>query len=219
LKAVVVKLGGSTSRETEMRIWIAALETAKLPLVLVPGGGPFADKVREAQAKMGFSDRAAHAMAILAMEQFAHLILDEQANFDGPPRLMAARSPIEMEAALAAGKIPVWLPSSMTLAAEGIRESWDTTSDSLAAWLAGEVGAQTLLLIKQSRDFSDTDTVGTLMRRGILDTGFAEMLPQHAELWLAGPEDAPAAAHAFAAGRLVGTPIRRTTIPAEEAVR
>ena len=39
-------------------------------MVLVPGGGPFADAVRAAQPRMGFDDRAAHAMALLAMEQY-----------------------------------------------------------------------------------------------------------------------------------------------------
>jgi dihydroneopterin aldolase len=207
----VVKLGGSTSREAEMRVWIAALAAAKLPLIIVPGGGPFADAVREAQRKTGFSDRAAHAMAILAMEQFAHIVLD------GQPRLTAARSLLEMEHALATDHIPVWLPADMTRAAADIRESWDITSDSLAAWLAGKLGARALLLIKQSSDFSRDDTTESLMRRGILDAGFSEVLPAGVELRLAGPADAPAAFRAFAAGELVGLTIRSAIAPMERA--
>lgn len=209
MKAVVVKLGGSTSREAQGPIWIAALAKAALPLVIVPGGGPFADAVRAAQADMGFSDRAAHAMAILAMEQIAHLVLDQQPVVDGrSPRLVGARSLPEMGAALTAGRIPVWLPSCMALAADDIRESWDITSDSLAAWLAGKLDAKTLLLIKQSSDFSDRDTVDRLMQRGILDAGFAEILPEGVELRLAGPNDAPAAASTLASGRLPGVAIK-----------
>jgi dihydroneopterin aldolase len=204
----VVKLGGSTSHEAQGPVWIAALAKAALSLVIVPGGGPFADAVRAAQADMGFSDRAAHAMAVLAMEQFAHLILDEQPVADGRPRLVGARSLPEMQAALAAGRIPVWLPSCMALEAHDIRESWDVTSDSLAAWLAGKLTAQTLLLIKQSGDFSEGDTVGSLMQRGILDAGFAGMLPQGVELRLAGPADAPGAARTLASGGLPGVAIR-----------
>ena len=39
-------------------------------IAIVPGGGPFADAVRTAQASMGYDDRAAHAMALMAMAQF-----------------------------------------------------------------------------------------------------------------------------------------------------
>ena len=39
-------------------------------IAIVPGGGPFADGVRTAQASIGYDDRAAHAMALMAMAQF-----------------------------------------------------------------------------------------------------------------------------------------------------
>jgi dihydroneopterin aldolase len=201
VKPVVVKLGGSTASAGEMGLWADALAGAALPLAVVPGGGPFADQVRLAQPRMGFSDRAAHAMAILAMEQFAHVILD------GRPRLAAARTLDEMRQALAGGRIPVWLPSSLALAAADIRQSWDITSDSLAAWLAGRLDASALVLIKQSSDFSESDTVETLSLRGIVDAAFATMLPPTIELRLAGPGDAAGAAAALAAGSLVGVPI------------
>ena len=110
-----------------MDVWIAALAASSLPLVIVPGGGPFADQVRDAQKRMGFSDAAAHAMAILAMDQFGHVILDRH------ERLAPARSLDEIEHALTDGKIPVWLPSSMAIPAPDIPCSWDITSDSLAA--------------------------------------------------------------------------------------
>ena len=52
-------------------------------------------------------------------------------------------------------RTPVWLPS--TCGHPGVRQSlpsWDVTSDSLAAWLAGKLGADALLLIKQTGAFS-----------------------------------------------------------------
>ena len=76
MRPAVVKLGGSTASAAGMDAWIAALAGSGLPLVIVPGGGPFADQVRQAQKRLGFSDGAAHAMAILAMDQFGHVILD-----------------------------------------------------------------------------------------------------------------------------------------------
>ncbi|RUU72932.1 hypothetical protein EOD00_40425, partial [Mesorhizobium sp. M7A.T.Ca.TU.009.01.3.1] len=73
LRRAIVKLGGSTAHAAEMKSWIAALAGSRLPIVIVPGGGLFADHVRETQTRMDFSDAAAHAMAILAMEQFGHV--------------------------------------------------------------------------------------------------------------------------------------------------
>ncbi|TIT24935.1 MAG: hypothetical protein E5W78_22230, partial [Mesorhizobium sp.] len=121
IRPTIVKLGGSTARAAEMENWIAALAGSKLPIVIVPGGGQFADQVRESQIYMDFSDAAAHAMAILAMEQFGQVILDRH------ERLVPARSLDEMVRALDEGKVPVWLPSSLALPAPDIPASWDMT--------------------------------------------------------------------------------------------
>ena len=66
---VVVKLGGSFAFSKHLRDWIEALAACAGRVVIVPGGGPFADAVRSAQPRMGFDDAAAHHMALLAMEQ------------------------------------------------------------------------------------------------------------------------------------------------------
>jgi dihydroneopterin aldolase len=160
---------------------------------------------------MGFSDDAAHAMAILAMDAFGRVILD------GGARLAPARSLDEVVRVLDEGKIPVWLPSSMTIGSTDIPASWDITSDSLAAWLAGRIGAETLLLVKQTQAFSSEDSVADLMARGIVDPAFAEILPDGIGLYLAGPADAAGAGRALAAGTLPGTRIRSAVGPLRRA--
>jgi dihydroneopterin aldolase len=200
----VVKLGGSTAEDGEFRTWVAALASAALPLIVVPGGGPFAELVRMEQKRMGFSDEAAHAMAILAMDAFGHVILDGEAC------MAPARSPDEMKRTLGEGKIPVWQPSSMTIGASDIPASWDITSDSLAAWLAGQLGAEALLLVKQTQAFSAEDSITDLVERRIVDAAFAAMLPDGIDLFLAGPADAAGAGRVLAAGRLPGTRIGST---------
>ena len=200
----MVKLGGSTANQAQLRVWIAALASSSLPIVVVPGGGPFADQVRSAQKRMGFSDVAAHAMAILAMEQFAQIVLDRQ------ERLVPARSLDEIERAQQDGKVPVWLPSALAIAAPDIRACWDTTSDSLAAWIAGKIGAGALLLIKQTSAFTGADDVDSLTAKGIVDAGLAEMLPPSVDLHIAGPDDAAAAGAGLSAGKLPGTRMQRS---------
>ncbi|RWN31556.1 (5-formylfuran-3-yl)methyl phosphate synthase [Mesorhizobium sp.] len=211
IRPTIVKLGGSTARTAEMENWIAALAGSKLPIVIVPGGGQFADQVRESQIYMDFSDTAAHAMAILAMEQFGQVILDRH------ERLVPARSLDEMVRALDEGKVPVWLPSSLALPAPDIPASWDMTSDSLAAWLAGKLGAKALLLIKQTGAFFGSDTIDNLTARGIVDAGLAAMLPNGVDFHLAGPKDAAEAGALLASGNLPGIAIAAPTRPARKA--
>jgi dihydroneopterin aldolase len=211
VKPVVVKLGGSTAEGGELDTWIAAFAAAALPLVIVPGGGPFAELVRMEQKRMGFSDEAAHAMAILAMDAFGCVILD------GEARMAPARSLEEVARVLGEEKIPVWLPSAMMIGASDIPASWDVTSDSLAAWLAGRIGAETLLLVKQTQAFSAEDSVADLMARGIVDPAFGEILPGGIGLYLAGPADAADTGRALAAGMPPGTRIRSAAGPLRRA--
>lgn len=195
MKRVVVKLGGSTAYHVEMPSWIAAIAQAKMPLVLVPGGGPFADRVRDAQARMRFSDRAAHFMAILAMEQMG-LALAEMHS-----RLVPARSLAQIETALSEAKIPVWLPYELLRDARDVPESWDMTSDSLSAWLAGRVGASSLLLIKQTDAVSGS--VQELAEIDVVDPLLPQMLGD-SKLYIAGPQALANAGVTFAAGEIPG---------------
>src|SRR5258706_129790 len=59
--ATVIKLGGSFAFSADLGEWIAAIAGCAGRAVIVPGGGPFADAVRAAQAQMGFDDRGVRA--------------------------------------------------------------------------------------------------------------------------------------------------------------
>jgi 5-(aminomethyl)-3-furanmethanol phosphate kinase len=159
---VVVKLGGSFAFSTYLQNWLGVLTSCRSPVVVVPGGGPFADAVRSAQSNMGFDDRAAHRMALLAMEQYGHALISRN-------RMLApADSIAAIECALARGHVPVWMPARMVAAASDIADSWDVTSDSLAAWLAGELAASRLVLVKHlefpvaQRHFDELAAIGVV---------------------------------------------------------
>ena len=143
--AAIVKLGGSLAAAGTLRRWLDVVVTeGGGRAVIVPGGGDFADGVRAAQKRWHFSDRTAHRMALLAMQQYA-LLLQELA-----PALRPCADEAEIAAALAAGSTALWLPSHMVEADPTISESWDVTSDSLAAWLAWRLGATRLVLVKSA---------------------------------------------------------------------
>ena len=56
--------------------------------------------------------------------------------------------PPEIYAALDAGLLPVLAPYRWLRAADPLPHSWSATSDSVAAWVAGAVGAKRVVLIK-----------------------------------------------------------------------
>lgn len=204
MSIAVVKLGGSSAASASLAEWLAAIEASTQPLVLVPGGGPFADCVRTNQQALSFSDDAAHAMALLAMEQFGYVLLDKA------KRLTETHSEAEIRLAFAQGCIPVWFPRDMALSDRNLPASWDITSDSLAAWLAAALGAETLLLIKQTDDFAFSDTPETLTASGVVDAALSNLLPAAMVLQIAGPRDLASARQIFAKGKLPGQRISRT---------
>src|SRR5215207_2164780 len=116
----VVKLGGSLHDAPALRRWLRRLADAGgPPRIVVPGGGPFADAVRGLQPRLGIDDRAAHRMAILAMQQFGLALQSLE------PRLRLAETDAELHAARAA----VWLPWRLAGADKAIAASWEVTSD------------------------------------------------------------------------------------------
>lgn len=197
----VVKLGGSLAFSDALKNWLQALAGCTGDVVVVPGGGPFADAVRAAQPKMGFDDRAAHHMALMAMEQYGHALVSLGAG------LALADSVSAIRRIVREGRVPVWAPARMAVYAKDIPSSWDVTADSLAAWLAGKLGARRVLLVKQV-DVSGPLGARDLAARGIVDPLFPGFLAAAgAEASVAGPHDHAAAARAIRAGEAAGTPI------------
>jgi 5-(aminomethyl)-3-furanmethanol phosphate kinase len=193
----VVKLGGSWAFSADLGEWIAAIADCAGRAVIVPGGGPFADVVRAAQAQMGFDDLAAHRMALLAMEQYGCAI---KSLHDA---LRLADSLDSIRGGLADDRVPVWLPTRMALDAAEIPQSWDVTSDSLAAWLAGEIGAERLLLVKRIELARRTMHAADLAAGGVVDKAFAKFLAVSGiPAFIVGPKD-----HVAACRSLSGEPI------------
>jgi aspartokinase-like uncharacterized kinase len=144
MDVAVVKVGGSQARLETLPALCAALAEAALArsLLVVPGGGAWADVVREHAARFPLSDSAAHWMAILAMDQFGLLLADLT------PGCRAVRTPDEARAAWREGAAAVLLPHDWLRGADPLPHSWDVTSDSIAAWVAAEAEASLLVLLK-----------------------------------------------------------------------
>jgi hypothetical protein len=123
---LIVKVGGSLYNQIPDIAPI--LIASDRPLFLIPGGGPFADLVRQVRV----NNDAAHWMAIAAMEQYGWFI----SSFG----------------ILTTDRIAVPLTTTLLLPYRCLRltdilpHTWDVTSDTIAAWVAGTLHLDLLLL-------------------------------------------------------------------------
>ncbi|HEX4600308.1 MAG TPA: hypothetical protein VH116_02850 [Gemmatimonadales bacterium] len=141
----VVKVGGGLLGKAGAFDLVIEALTAFRPgrrLVVVPGGGPFADAVRQMFRRVKIGEDAAHWMAVLGMDQYAHALAARA------PGAVLVEQPEEIGPALAAGALPVLAPYRWLKAADPLPHGWDITSDSIAAWVAGALGARRIVLIK-----------------------------------------------------------------------
>lgn len=166
---LVVKLGGSLANSEELPRWLEEIAVAGAgKIVLVPGGGPWADDVRDAQRREGFDDRVAHRKALRAMEQYGRVLAATRPGF------VAADSIAIIREVLKKNQVPVWMPYELIVGDPSIPESWDVTSDSLAAWLAGRLNASALLLVKAFAISEAQPAIEELVSRGWVDACFSQ---------------------------------------------
>ena len=123
---LVVKLGGSLHHQIPEIVPL--LCQSERPLLVVPGGGLFADAVRQERV----ADDAAHWMAIAAMEQYAWVI--------------ASRGMRITDILAVPETTAVFLPYISMRQRDPLPHSWDVTSDSIAAWISAELGVELLVL-------------------------------------------------------------------------
>ncbi len=165
----VVKIGGSLLGSPELERWLEVVaKHSDGKIIIVPGGGLFADAVREAQKLSKISDACAHRLAMLAMDQFGLML----ANLN--PALMTATSEFEIAEGTWQHRGIVWLPSKMVLADYNIPKNWDVTSDSLAAWLAEKLDAQHLVLVKSDKPNEGKLKLKTITEAGLVDQVFGD---------------------------------------------
>jgi aspartokinase-like uncharacterized kinase len=189
---VLVKVGGSLysnpKLQNNLASWTSLAE--KYRVLVVPGGGPFADAVRAADARFGLNDQSAHWMAILAMDQSAYLLADLT------PTAALVRDLAAAETACKAGRLAVLAPSTLLMRLDPLPHSWQVTSDSIAAWLAGYAQIRLLVLLKSVSGVYQTGLAGkserllqqvsrqALSDHHMIDSYFTRALPLSTACWI-----------------------------------
>jgi hypothetical protein len=158
---LVVKLGGSLY--SSVPDIVPLLRSSDRPLLIVPGGGPFANAVRQA----GLDDETAHWEAIVAMDMYGRYV----ASFGLPVTDQLA----------VPDQTVIVLPGRTLRERDPLPHSWDVTSDTIAAWVAAELHLDLLLLKsvdgirdgailkKQVTAPSETDVVDPLLIPYVLE--------------------------------------------------
>jgi aspartokinase-like uncharacterized kinase len=171
LTITVIKLGGSLMRSSELGDWLDTIQSlaAMTNIIIVPGGGEFADKVRETQTSLGFDDRTAHRLALLAMSQYGYLLAGLNQNLHVAEDLESLTSSLDKSRPL------LWLPTALLKDESEIPASWDYTSDSIALWLATKLTANSLVLVKAKAMKQTENSVNECIKKNTLDEGFQKL--------------------------------------------
>ena len=142
----VIKLGGSLTKDKKILANLCGeIEklTKKFDLLIVPGGGEFADIVREYDKKFNLPPEISHRMAVLAMDETGFLIsgfFDDDDNDND-------------------NKVKIFFPSKflLELPESELEHSWDVTSDSISAYIAGKLNAEKLIILTDVCGLYDSD--------------------------------------------------------------
>jgi aspartokinase-like uncharacterized kinase len=185
----VIKIGGSlASSPEELRTLMQRIEdlSSHHSLVIVPGGGPFADNVRELQGALNASDSSAHWMAILGMEQFGELLAQyapKLEKFSGE----------EIAEIMSKRKSFILQPYRLIRTKDELPHTWNVTSDSIAIWIAILIDADIVVLAKSTDNVHDshgrpgdsgqrpvgTEELKSLAKNGIVDAHLPLIHPNY----------------------------------------
>jgi aspartokinase-like uncharacterized kinase len=163
----VVKVGGSLAEKTAVleRLCQELSRLAKIyRIVIVPGGGEFADTTRMIGEKFSLSNTVAHKMAILAMDQYGLLLSNVAPNSYVSDSLEEISNPVR-------GMLVIFLPSNLMFREDPLQHSWDVTSDSIACYIAGLLHAKKLILV------TDVDGIFSENPKKNFDATLIEELP------------------------------------------
>jgi hypothetical protein len=111
-------------------------------IIIIPGGGVFADTIRRIDKIYRLSPETAHWMATLSLDQYGLLLAELIPKAKTSTRLEEALN-------LAVQHVPtVFLPYQLFKLENPLEASWNVTSDSISAYFAWKFKAEKLILLK-----------------------------------------------------------------------
>ncbi|NLI91668.1 MAG: hypothetical protein GX434_05515 [Peptococcaceae bacterium] len=181
LNPIIIKLGGSLIYHRNGEILrnlgdVISEYSSEYPLLIVPGGGPFADVVREFGKQLELCEETCHFMALSGMDQYAYVLKDFI-----PGSVLTDFS--DLESTIPAILSPPFKPQILLCSSflrqvpeNHLERSWDVTSDSIAAYLAKRLNSSLLVILKST----DIDPG---IQEPDVDSFFHKLLPLGFPVW------------------------------------
>ena len=144
MDATVIKIGGSLGLHPEkLKVLCSKLSAAskKHFLLVVPGGGEFADAVRTVDKRFGLSNSVSHQMAILGMDQYGYLLSDLISGSLLVNQIDQVQNIFDIHKCL------ILLPSNIMSKNDSLEKSWNVTSDSIAVHIANQAHIKKVILV------------------------------------------------------------------------
>ena len=169
---VVVKLGGSLLGRPEWPGRLASFlgDRPADRVVLIVGGGPFADLLRGFDQGHALDEIRSHALALRLLDataQIAAALL---------PGSIVAEEVEDLPGVWASRKIPILAPRRFLdgddHSADPLPHAWTTTTDSIAARVAVRLGASELVLLKSVSLPPEASTWEAAATLGLVDPEF-----------------------------------------------
>ncbi|MEA2069822.1 MAG: hypothetical protein U9O98_00875 [Asgard group archaeon] len=150
-KIIVCKIGGSLLERgsieaiQQLGSILTEIHSPERKIIIISGGGPFAEYIRKKQPEFSLCLETAHWMAILGMTQYACLLHQVISN----TKIVAYSSRVEFnKLKLPLKTIPILNTWRFMRTQSTLPKTWETTSDAIATEIAIDMEATTLLFLK-----------------------------------------------------------------------
>lgn len=173
---LVVKVGGSLYDHPKLKpglkAWLAARPEAHI--LIVPGGGDFAEAVRRLDTVHGLGEEVAHMIALNSLETASLFVQDALDVFGQSVSTIDWR---EDEPRTVMAHLQEFLLDYESQHAVQLPRTWEFTTDSLAACAAHDAGCELVLL--KSVDIPPAMAWEDAAARGHVDAYFPTLVARH----------------------------------------
>ncbi len=178
----VIKIGGSclsrASFPNRFREWLVHEPAAENWIIV--GGGDCIDAMRDLAERFPLNAAAMHWRCVRMLRATYEILgelFPEWDEIDGAHTFAARRVSKSRASTMRVAVDSFYFPPADTSTRAPLPLGWETTTDSIAAYLAREISASELVLIKSCLA-SSSDPV-YLAEQGVVDGAFPVALPQH----------------------------------------
>ena len=178
----IVKIGGSWINNPNLSNLIKNLQrlSNKDNIIIVSGGGVFSDSVRLVYESKRMSEKTGNYIALKATELFSHLLKEIDKNICLVDDIESLKFSNKM--------LKIWLPSMILKNDATFIKNWESTSDSVAAWLHSKINSLGLLYVKSLTFEKKKYKLKYLQDNGVLDKNVDKYLIKSSNIKIIGQE-------------------------------